>query len=176
MRMSALKEVYLRLPPDLRDKLRGRFTQLLGELSVLEELQKQGYDVELKSGRGGYDLLVNKKRIQVKACNIDDAWVKLRGIAGCSGVNPSKFDVLVYVELDDSLKNIAYYIFSRDETQNFPYASKEKKWDARKYSESENRTLNNPFDPSHFNEMTMAQATELNGLLKASLGRWDKIY
>lgn len=175
LRIATLKEIYLSLPSEFRDKLRGKVTQLLGELAVLEELKKQKHRVELKFWNNTYELFINDKRTEIKVCNIDDAWVKLRGITGCSGINTKNFDVLIYVEFDDSLKNFACYIFSRDEAENFPNTLQGEKIDSQKATVSENRTLENPFNPSHFRGMTMDKAIGLNNLLKKSLGNWDKI-
>jgi len=166
----------LGLPCNFKQKFRGRFTQLIGELSVYEELKSRGYDVALKSGQGRYDLLVNKKKVEVKACNRDNTWIKKIGAnAGCAGIKPSKFDFLIYVEFDDSLEEFDFYIFSKEEAESFPFTHQEKTWYAKRYEKSESRTLNNPFDLSHFKGMSKTKATELNSLLRKSKDAWYKI-
>jgi hypothetical protein len=43
---------------------------------------------------------------------------------GCSGIKPSKFDVLIYVEFDDSLNSFEHYIFTQKEAETLPLSKK----------------------------------------------------
>jgi hypothetical protein len=175
---SLIKKTYLKLSPDFKTKYRGRFTQIIGELSVFNELMKNGFDVEPKSGQGSYDIKEksSEKRIEVKACNLSNPWAN-RGndlIGGCSGIKPDKFDILVYVAFDDELKKIEHYIFTNEEAQGFPKARTEKRWYADK-SPPNTLVLNYPFKSENFKEMTSKKADCLNKLIKDSHNKWNKI-
>lgn len=167
---SIVKEAYQGLPEDFKKKYRGKFTSILGELKVYEELKNQGYAVPLKSGQASYDLALGKKKVEIKPCNRDNTWIRSKFfgtefIAGCSGIKPSKFDILIYVEFDDSLSQFEYYVFDNTQAATFPYTYREKTWYAKNYLNSESRTLNNPFSTKTLN-IDEAEAERLNRLLK----------
>jgi len=175
---SIIKRTYLKLSSGFKTRYRGRFTQILGELSVLNELKKHNFDVEPKSGQGSYDLKVKDdgKKIEVKACNLSNPWAK-RGndrIGGCSGINPDKFDILIYVDFEDDLKSFKHYIFTKKEAENFPDAKREKRWYAKKAREN-TRVLNYPFKTKNFEDMTTEEANDLNSFIKNSRNKWNKI-
>jgi hypothetical protein len=170
-----VKECYLNLPEEIRSKYRGKFTPIIDELEVYNELTNRGFSVAFKSGQGSFDLLVNeKKKLEVKACNRDNTWVKKDSVAGCSGIKPSKFDVLIYVEFDDSLSSFEHYIFTSKEAMTFPFTYQEKSFFARSYVNSESRTLNNPFS-SEYMKITEEDANRLNIIVKNAKDSWNKI-
>jgi hypothetical protein len=173
---EVVKNCYLSLPKEIREKYRGRFTPIIDELEVCRALEEQGFEVGFKSGQGSYDLIVDKKKkVEVKACNRDNTWVKKReAVKGCSGIKPSKFDYLIYVEFDDSLSRFEHFIFTSKEAAVFPLTWKEKLWYADRYKNSESRTLNIPFSTAHIN-ITEEEAESLNNLVKKAKEAWDKI-
>ena len=175
---SIIKETYLKLSSDFKTRYRGRFTQILGELSVLYELNKHGFDAEPKSGQGRYDIKVKKDggKIEVKACNLSNPWAKRDNdrIGGCSGINPDKFDILIYVTFEDDLKSFEHYIFTRTEAEKLPEAKRESRWYAVKAREN-TRVLNYPFKIENFKDMTLDEANNLNSLIKNSSNKWNKL-
>jgi hypothetical protein len=58
---NTIAQAYKKLPEQFRVKFRGRFTPIIGELVVYEQLKKRKSAVSLKSGQGSYDILVKKK-------------------------------------------------------------------------------------------------------------------
>ena len=172
-----VRDAYRSLSPEVKDKFRGRFTSIIDELEVYEELRNRGFEVSFKSGQGSYDLLVNKKKkIEVKSCNINNKWVR-EGLAtvGCSNIKPTKFHILIYVEFDDSLNSFKHYVFTSNETLRFPPTEKERLWIARNKG-TENRTIHNPFSTTYMN-ITQEEADSLNELMQKSMKEeaWDKI-
>jgi hypothetical protein len=173
---EVVKNCYLGLPREIHEKYRGRFTPIIDELEVCKELRNKGFDVSFKSGQGSYDLLVNgKKKIEVKGCNCDNIWVKKgTAIRGASGIKPSKFDFLIYVEFDDSLSKFDHYIFTAKEAEAFPSTNKEKIWFASRYKNSKSRTINIPFSIEHI-DITEEKAERLNKLIEDAKEAWNKI-
>ena len=173
---EAVKNFYKSLPKEIQEKYRGRFTPIIDELEVYKELRNLGFEVSFKSGQGSYDLRVNdQKKIEVKACNIDNNWVKNgKAVKGCSGIKPSKFHFLIYVEFDDSLTNFDHYIFTSKEAATLPPTHKEKLWYAKRYKNSKSRTLNIPFSVEYI-DITERELKRLNKIVEDAKEAWDKI-
>ncbi len=172
-----MKNSYQNLAPELRNRYRRRFTTIIGELVVYEELVKRGSRPSLQSGQRNYDLVVNSKRVVVRSCNTDYVWITraLNSLyPGCAEIMPSHFDILVYVELNGAMDVIDYFIFTRREALTFPYTHQERTGYAKRYQLSESRTLNNPFSKERLN-ITQQEADRLNAILFDSNHAWNKI-
>jgi hypothetical protein len=176
--MSELvKNSYQNLDSEFRHRYRGRFTAIVGELVVYEELVKRRYRPSIKSGQSKFDFLVNGKRVVVKSCNTAYVWITRAHnpmFPGCAEIMPSQFDVLIYVELNNAMDVIDYFIFTRREALTLPYTHQERTGYAKRYQLSESRTLNNPFSKERFS-ITQQEVDRLNAILFDSNNAWDKI-
>jgi hypothetical protein len=135
-----LKATYRKLSPELRARYRQRFAAMIAELVVYEELTARRHRVSFKTGPGNYDLLVNGKRVELKACNTDFEWIaRSRNpmYPGCAEIMPSQFDILIYVEFSDTMDVIDFFIFTRRETLTLPFTHQERTGYAKRYQLSE---------------------------------------
>ena len=83
---------------------------------VLNELEARGFVVQKSEG----DLQVNQKRINIRGCNYDNNWARRRNVlGGWDKINPEKFDYLVCVSFNGKQKDIRFFIFTKEEAQEF---------------------------------------------------------
>ncbi len=128
-------------------------TSSIAKFSVSDELQKKGFTVHYY----GKDFLVNGKVVNVKGCNYNNDWVrKINSLGGWDRIDPNRFDYFIGVSFDESGNNVRYFIFSKEETQEFDNAA----W---KDSQGlKNLTLYKNNDDSE-------------RIIKSSEDQWDKI-
>jgi hypothetical protein len=123
--LDEFRTPYLEQTEDIQKKL--RLTGFFGELLVLKRLQKIGMKSEWRGGHSRFDVFVGElsnkpKKIEVKACNTDNSWIRKSGSkieSGYKGIKPSKFDFLICVSFNRKIDDIKYYIFTQDEASGF---------------------------------------------------------
>lgn len=177
-----IEDAWKTIPKELKDKFRGKFTSILGEALAIQGLIENGFTdkiEELRFGQASYDLKVNGKKIEVKACNRDNTWIKKQAFikeirSGAPRIRPSKFDVLLFVDFNDDLDR-GYFLFTSDEAKEFPLMSREVAWYAKKYAEDkENRFMQIPFRTVNVRNSNEAEIRRLNELVKKSKDTWKK--
>jgi len=99
---------------------------LYGELLTLVELSKNHKEIVWFGGsRHLNDIECDKKRIEVKSCNIDNNWARSQRNkdpsfeSGFDHINPDKFDYVVCVSFTQEFEDVKFYVFTRDEVKVF---------------------------------------------------------
>jgi len=179
-----IQDAWVTIPKELRDRFRGKFTSILGEVLAIQGLIENGFIDrinELRFGQSSYDLRVNEKKVEVKACNINNTWItrekssKKQIRSGAARIKPAKFDVLLFVEFNDDLDR-NYFLFTNEEAKRFPLMSKEVRWYAKRYAEDrENRFLLIPFKTINVRNSNETEMRRLNKLVEKSKDAWEKI-
>ena len=128
-----------------------------GEIYVLSELVRRGFDVEWHGSRERFDIKAEDYEIEVKSCNYDNNWAKNRNlIGGFDRIDPSKFDYLVCVSFNSEFKDVRCFIFTKTEVKKFVDAV----WE----NAVGKKTLN-----------LVRNDKKSNKLIDASENKWDKI-
>ena len=181
--LKNIQDAWMTVPEELRDKFRGKITSILGEALAIQGLIENGFKdkiEELRFGRSSYDLKVNGKKVEVKACNMDNTWIKRETFikqtrSGASRIKPSKFDILLFVEFNDAVDR-NYFLFTSDEAKQFPLMSREVGWYAKKYAtDKENRFLQIPFKTANVRDSNETELRRLNSLVHKGKDAWKKI-
>jgi hypothetical protein len=124
--MGTLNDTIELLTKVIRDENCARMNKsvvkgYLGELNVLQKLQSDGYKPEHLGNQSGYDILLDKVKIDVKTSELkkdgsdDDIW----GWALLRKDKPIKYDAAVCVALDKKLDVDAYYCIFRQNVEKF---------------------------------------------------------
>lgn len=98
-----------------------------GELLTLVELSEYHKDIEWWASPRGhpYDILCDKKKIEVKSCNVDNNWAKKTRKkdnsfeSGFDRINPDRFDYVVCVSFNSNFKDVKFYVFTPEEVKLF---------------------------------------------------------
>jgi hypothetical protein len=137
---------------------------IFGELSTLVELSKNHDSLFWKGGsRHPYDIECDGKRIEVKACNVDNEWAKLQRRrdgsfqSGFDKIYPERFDYLVCVSFDKNFLDSKFYVFSPDNVLLFQKG----KWS--KFPDAFTLEIRKYDDP------------KVNKVIEDSSGAWNKI-
>lgn len=131
-------------------------TNKIAKQLAFDEMTKQGFNVSAS----GKDLLIDGKLvINVKGCNRDNEWAKKTNYLGSwDRIDPDRFDYFVGVSFDNGGNNVRYFVFSKDETKNFPDICWKDKCS------------------SGFKNLSITKDDEDSGAtIKSSEDKWDKI-
>ena len=126
-------------------------TNTFARNTVLKELEKMDFAV-IHIGR---NFIVHQKRVNVRGCNTDNKWAQKTG-PGWNRLDPKKFDYFICVSFDNDLNNVRYFIFSRENVEEFP-----------------NIIWKNT--PKLKNVMFKQDDEKLDYIIKSSENEWDKI-